>query len=178
MCITACTYYKACCIFTLLNSNTDSLSNVRADLGRVQIQLTSSRSCLHPKAEWLVAKMASWSATAEGEGRRRRREKALVLVAGDFTVISAEVMNALNGVSGLSTCVFALAPKHPGDMEYLQEVEARWAGIHCARLHVQLHIPIPPIPFPPPPSLPLTLPSPPPQVAAVLLSCGFSFVYC
>ena len=83
-----------------------------------------------------MTKLASWSTPAEGEGRRR--EKALVLIAGDFTTISAEVLNALNAVSGLSTCVFALAPKHPGDMDYLQEVEARWVKrtatwhvLHC-----------------------------------------------
>ena len=65
----------------------------------------------------------------------RRKEKALVLIAGDFTTISAEVMNALSAVSGLSACVFALEPKHPGDVDYLQEVETRWVN---ARSNSQL----------------------------------------
>ena len=95
--------------------------------------MKSSRRCLHPKAEWLVAKLASWS--APGEGGARRKEKALVLIAGDFTTISAEVMNALSAVSGLSACVFALEPKHPGDVDYLQEVETRWVN---ARSNSQL----------------------------------------
>ena len=83
-----------------------------------------------------MAKLASWNTTAEGAGRRK--EKALVLIAGDFTAISAEVMNALSAVSGLSACVFALAPKHPGDTDYLQEVEARLARVLSTWSHAWL----------------------------------------
>ena len=148
--------------------------------------MTSGRGCLHPKAEWLVAKMASWSTAEEGGGRRKGR--ALVLIAGDFTTISAEVMNALNAVSGLSTCVFALAPKHPGDMEYLQEVETRWVMV-TTWSHTQLrtsvcYIVSDPLSFPflchpinhlPCPSPPLPSPH---KTAALFLSCNPSLVHC
>ena len=98
----------------------DALDSVSSELGKLQVT-AGEQGTLHPKVDRLVSKLAQWVSQKGTCGIL----KSVVVIAGEFTPVSTEVMNALDMVDGLSACVFSLAPGHEGDVEYLQEADSR-----------------------------------------------------
>ena len=119
---------KAGCEISRINQFSDNLQHVdlladiNGELAAFQIQLTEE-AILHPKAIRLSEKISHFR---RQPAKDKREKKLIVLIKEEFATVSVEVMDVLSAIPQLSGTVFALAPKHRGDIEYLRAVELRY----------------------------------------------------
>ena len=100
----------------------DALNTTCAELGKLHVTVNEQGVC-HPKVDRLLSILVQWLRQQGNSSGSKSR--SVVLIGGEFPTVSAEMMDVLNSVEGLSACVFSLTPQHQGDMHYLQEADAR-----------------------------------------------------